>query len=582
MTAAVSLRPPRRPVRNYRFAASAVIPAYLLVAGIAFADGTSVTSPQIVIGAVYAVVMQAAALFAPDRLLERLVTPLLVGATVAVAVIMTVFEGDRVLLAAPIVGLLAIGVPFLVDGGAEVVVTLAAALAMSFGLVFAQVDPGTVVVYVALFAVLWAVVSAMSRQQRNVLAEEYGARQEARQLADLLVAASTLNETEPAAVVTRVSEAGRSLGFQAVGVLRPVGEDLEGMMGSIPPRVLLDAIGRYEQDPDGDGRVARYELSDGRQAVVGQLRARGRVFGTVVAVASETEVLTSARVRTFSALLQLAAQAMDGANRYGDQRRAVRRLMELDAAKLDFISNVSHELRTPLTVIKGLGQTLTGGRVEIRSSAGHQLIGRLAANAERLGRMVTNLLDMSRLYQEGVRVDLSPVPLADVVRAVADRLETLSLDHEIRCEVLAEPTALADAVLLEHVLENLISNAVKHTPRGTHVSVRLEERRDLAVIRVSDDGPGIPVAELPRLTERFFRGGDPMTRETSGLGLGLALVADILLAHGTRLHVESGEGQGAEFSFSLEVLADGVAIEGHMRSISELSSAPTSTESPET
>jgi two-component system phosphate regulon sensor histidine kinase PhoR len=225
---------------------------------------------------------------------------------------------------------------------------------------------------------------------------------------------------------------------------------------------------------------------------------------------------------------------------------------------------------------------LTGGRVEIRSSAGHQLIGRLAANAERLGRMVTNLLDMSRLYQEGVRVDLSPVPLADVVRAVADRLETLSLDHEIRCEVLAEPTALADAVLLEHVLENLISNAVKHTPRGTHVSVRLEERRDLAVIRVSDDGPGIPVAELPRLTERFFRGGDPMTRETSGLGLGLALVADILLAHGTRLHVESGEGQGAEFSFSLEVLADGGPIEGHMRSISELSSAPTSTESPET
>lgn len=582
MTVAISPPVPRRRVRNYRFAASAVIPAYLLVAGVAIADGTPVTSPQLVLGAVYALVMQGAALFAPDRVLERLVTPLLVGATGAVAMFLTVFEDDRVLLAAPVVGLLAIGVPFLVDGAAEVVVTLAAALAMAFGLVYAQVDPVTVVVYVALLAVLWAVVSAMSRQQRSVLAEEQGARQEARQLADLLVAASTLNETEPAAVVARLSEAGRSLGFQAVGVLRPVADDLEGVMGDIPARTLLDAIGRYEQDPDSDGRVARFELSDGRQAVVGALRARGRVFGTVVAVASEAEVLTSARVRTFSALLQLAAQAMDGANRYGDQRRAVRRLMELDAAKLDFISNVSHELRTPLTVIKGLGQTLTGGRVAIRSSAGHQLIDRLAANAERLGRMVTSLLDMSRLYQEGVRVDLRPVQLADVVRAVVDRLETLSPDHDIRCEVLAEPTALADAVLLEHVLENLISNAVKHTPRGTHVSVRLEERRDAAVIRVSDDGPGIPVAELPRLTERFFRGGDPMTRETSGLGLGLALVADILLAHGTRLHVESGEGQGAEFSFSLEVLPGADGIEGHMPSISELSSAPTSTENPET
>ena len=556
MTAASPLPVPRRRVRNYRFAASAGIPAYLLVAGVAIVDGVPVGSPQLVLGAVYAIILQAAALFAPERLLERLVTPLLVGATGAVATIMTVFDGDRVLLAAPIVGLLAIGVPFLVDGAAEVVVTLAAALAMSFGLVFAEVDPGTVVVYVALFAALWAVVSTMSRQQRSVLVEEYGARQEARQLADLLVAASTLNETEPAAVVTRLSEAGHTLGFQAVGVLRLVGEDLEGMMGDIPARLLLDAIGRYEADPEGLGRIVRYELSDGRQAVVGQLRARGRVFGTVVAVASEAEVLTSARVRTFSALLQLAAQAMDGANRYGDQRRAVRRLMELDAAKLDFISSVSHELRTPLTVIKGLGQTLTGGRVAIRSSAGHQLIDRLAANAERLGRMVTNLLDMSRLYQEGVRVDLRPVQLAEIVRAVVDRLETLSPDHEIRCEVEAEPTTLADAVLLEHVLENLISNAVKHTPRGTHVAVRLEERRDHAVIRVSDDGPGIPVAELPRLTERFFRGGDPMTRETSGLGLGLALVADILLAHGTRLHVESGAGQGAEFSFSLETLAE--------------------------
>lgn len=582
MTEAHEPQVPRRRVRNFRFAASAVIPSFLLVASIAIAEGASITDARLVASGVYALVLQGAALVVRDRLLERLVTPLLFGATASIAMILTVFEDDRVLLAAPVVGLLAIGVPFLSDGVAEVAITLAAAMAMSVALVFAEVDPGSVATHVVLFAVLWAVVSAMSRQQRSVLAEQQAARQEARQLADLLVAASTLNETEPAAVVTRLSEAGRTLGFQAVGVLRPLGHDLEGMMGSIPPRVLIDAIGRYEEDPEVDGRVARYELAEGQQAVVGQLRARGRVFGTVVAVASEAEVVTSARVRTFSALLQLAAQAMDGANRYGDQRRAVRRLMELDAAKLDFISNVSHELRTPLTVIKGLGQTLTGGRVAIHSNAGHQLIDRLAANAERLGRMVTNLLDMSRLYQEGVRVDLRPVALAGVVRAVVDRLETLSTDHDIHCDVVAEPTALADAVLLEHVLENLISNAVKHTPRGTHVSVRLEERGDLAVIRVSDDGPGIPVAELPRLTERFFRGGDPMTRETSGLGLGLALVADILLAHGTRLHVESGEGQGAEFSFSLDVLTGVESIEGHMPSISELSSAPTSTESPDT
>lgn len=547
----------RRRVRTYRFAATAAVPAYLLVAGAALADGAPIDSPQILFGAMFAVVMQAAALVPSDEVLQRLITPLLVGAAVSVATIMTVFDGDRALLAAPVVGLMAIGVPFLVEGTSEVVVTLASAVAVSFGLVAADVAVATIIVYVLLFAVLWSIVSSMSRQQRVVLGEEDAARREARQLADLLVTASTLNETEPAAVVARLADAGRALGFSAVGVLRAVRDDLEGILGDIPAPVLVDVISRYEEDPEGTGAVVRYELEDGRRAVVGQLRSRGRVFGTVVAVAAEAEVVTSARVRTFSALLQLAAQAIDGANRYSDQRRTVRRLRELDAAKLDFISNVSHELRTPLTVIKGLGQTLTGGRVPIRSSAGHQLIGRLAANAERLGRMVTNLLDMSRLYQEGVRVDLQPVQLAGVVRAVVDRLQTLSPRHEVQCEVTAEPTVLADAVLLEHVLENLISNAVKHTPPGTHVWVLLEERGGHAVVRVSDDGPGIPVTELPRLTERFFRGGDPMTRETSGLGLGLALVADILLAHGTRLHVESGEGQGAEFSFSLEVFDDG-------------------------
>jgi signal transduction histidine kinase len=210
-------------------------------------------------------------------------------------------------------------------------------------------------------------------------------------------------------------------------------------------------------------------------------------------------------------------------------------------------------------VIKGLGQTLTGGRVPIRSAAGHQLIGRLAANAERLGRMVSNLLDMSRLYQEGIRVDLRPVRLTDVVRAVVERLETLSSHHELQSSLEGDPTVLADAALLEHVLENLISNAVKHTPPGTPVLVELLVRDDVATVKVIDEGPGIPTAELPRLTERFFRGGDPMTRETSGLGLGLALVADILLAHGTRLNVESGEGQGSEFSFSLELLDVGEA-----------------------
>jgi signal transduction histidine kinase len=513
---------------------------------------------QLLLSAAFAVAMQAAALIRSDEVVERLITPLLVGAPVTLAMVMTLFEGERALIVAPIIGLLAIGSPFLADGRSDIAITFASAAAVSVGLRIAGLDLLTIVVYVVLFGGLWSVVSSLSRQQRMLLSEEDAARQEARQLADVLVSASTLNETDPAAVVARLAEAARTLGFSDIGVLRPVGSDLESVLGTIPPSVLFDLVARFDS-PDRTNGLVRFTLDDGRRALVGQLEARGRTFGKVVALAPSGDVLSSARVRTFSALLLLAAQAIDGANRYSDQRRAVRRLVELDAAKLDFISSVSHELRTPLTVIKGLGQTLTGGRVPIRSTAGHQLIGRLAANAERLGRMVSNLLDMSRLYQEGIRVDLRPVRLTDVVRAVVERLETLSSHHELQSSLEGDPTVLADAALLEHVLENLISNAVKHTPPGTPVLVELLVRDDVATVKVIDEGPGIPTAELPRLTERFFRGGDPMTRETSGLGLGLALVADILLAHGTRLNVESGEGQGSEFSFSLELLDAGEA-----------------------
>lgn len=542
-----------RQVRNFRMASMVIVPGYLLVVFGAVSAGASLSSAPLVFGGVFAVAAQSVALLRRDETVARLIPPVLVLAVLAVYLDVSLFTSARALAVTPVFGLLAVSTPFVADRSTEALVALLSAVALGVALIGDGVGLLAVAAQVASFLLLWAVVSWLSRQQSVVLAEEEIARAEARELTDLVVSASVLNTTDLDEVMDRLVAAANDLGFAPVTVTGP--KLSRDRADEVADGIDADAIVAEHHELDTSRRgVALHELEDGRAAAVGRLSSGDRDFGHIVAVAPRGQQLTAARMRTFGTLTTLAGQAMDGASRYSDQQRIVRRLVELDLAKLDFISSVSHELRTPLTVIKGLGDTLATGRVQLDSTAGQQLVGRLTANAERLGRMVANLLDMSRLYQEGIEIEQRAIRLGDVVLSVCDRLQDLSAVHDLRCELTVDPTVLADGLLLEHVLENLVSNAVKHTPAGTTVTLRIDRRENEAVVYVEDDGPGIPADDLPKLTERFFRGGDPMTRETSGLGLGLALVADILLAHGSRLQVTSREGQGSSFSFALEVL----------------------------
>jgi signal transduction histidine kinase len=278
---------------------------------------------------------------------------------------------------------------------------------------------------------------------------------------------------------------------------------------------------------------------------------QGEIAAALVGGTREDRRLTTEDVEAFELLASVAGPALENARRFEEERRANERLAELDRLKSDFLSNVSHELRTPLTAIKGMGTTLDQLWDELSDGDRRDLLGRLNSNAASLHHIITTLLDFSQLEAGRLPLEWQDVDAVGLARGLVERLRPMLESHPVEIDAPERLVVRADAVLLDRVLENLVANAVKHTPRGTPVVVAMRARPDRVRIEVTDRGPGIPEAELPHIGERFFRGGDPNTRRTRGTGLGLALVQEILRLHHTSLEVTSTVGEGSRFSFRL-------------------------------
>ena len=250
-----------------------------------------------------------------------------------------------------------------------------------------------------------------------------------------------------------------------------------------------------------------------------------------------------------------SAEARDDAHRrFEDQRRSNVRLAELDRLKSDFLSNVSHELRTPLTAINGMGTTLEELWNDLDDNDRRELLARLNANAASLQHIITTLLDFSQLEAGRLPVEWQHVDVVGLIHGLVGRLDNMLQTHRVEVDLPERLVVRADAILLDRVLENLLANAVKHTPAGTTVQVRVQRQDDEALIEVVDHGPGIRAAELPHIAERFYRGGDPNTRRSRGTGLGLALVQEIIRLHHSELEMESEVGRGSRFAFRLDVV----------------------------
>ena len=218
----------------------------------------------------------------------------------------------------------------------------------------------------------------------------------------------------------------------------------------------------------------------------------------------------------------------------------------VDAVRRDFIANVSHELRTPLTVVNGFLETLIDAQSENGTTQHHLQL--MHEQAQRMHRLVEDLLTLSRLESRETPVTDEVVDVRQLVREVADEARALSLGrHQIDVD-LTPGFVRGSREELRSAFGNIVSNAVRYTPDGGIISLAWREDASGGRFEVSDTGLGVASDHIPRLTERFYRVDKSRSRETGGTGLGLAIVKHVLLRHGGHLDVQSEIGRGSTFS----------------------------------
>jgi signal transduction histidine kinase len=229
-------------------------------------------------------------------------------------------------------------------------------------------------------------------------------------------------------------------------------------------------------------------------------------------------------------------------------------LVEIDTLKDEFVSSVSHELRTPLTSISGYVELLLEDEPDEEKRGYLAIVDR---NAHRLLGLVSDLLFTARLQEGRLELERAEVDLTELVRHAVDsaRPRAESSSVELAVDADAVPPLLGEPVRLAQLLDNLVSNAIKFTPAGGRVTVRLTAGDGLARIEVSDTGIGIPDDEREKLFERFFRSQTALERQIQGTGLGLYISKAIVDAHGGRIGVLSREEEGTTFVVDLPTIA---------------------------
>jgi signal transduction histidine kinase len=230
---------------------------------------------------------------------------------------------------------------------------------------------------------------------------------------------------------------------------------------------------------------------------------------------------------------------------------------ELEEIMLTFVSNVSHELRTPLTCIKGYTETLLEGALEDTELARRWLTV-ILEEAQRQERLINDLLDLSMIEAHQVEMRFQDVDLSALLKHAADVLRPHGNRTNVTIDVHLPKKPVrwrADEDRISQVVINLTDNAIKYSPRDGKVEIRLQYKKDKALIEVTDHGTGIPEEELPRIFERFYRVEKGSSARFGGRGLGLSIARHIVEAHGGEMQVESKLGKGSTFRLVLPASA---------------------------
>jgi len=343
--------------------------------------------------------------------------------------------------------------------------------------------------------------------------------------------------------------------LDATGVIATWNAGAERLFGFTENEAVgRDAVMLVPEDQRDDGRLLQRAHAEGRAELDlwFEPKSGARFFGRGVVTAMRDP---EGRVIGYSTIVHDATarkQAEEAQARHAEELQTANRLKD------EFLAVLSHELRTPLNAIIGWTHILRKGRLDPeRTRQGLEAIAR--NGAAQLG-LISDILDVSRFIAGKLRLTLAPVDLRDAARAAVD-----TATHTVQAkgvtlavELGSEPLMVkADAERLQQIVWNLVSNAVKFTPAGGHVSVAARRREDKVVVSVADDGIGIEPSFLPHVFERFRQADSSSARRHGGLGLGLAIVRHLVELHGGAVRAESeGEGRGTTFEVELPAFVD--------------------------
>jgi two-component system phosphate regulon sensor histidine kinase PhoR len=376
----------------------------------------------------------------------------------------------------------------------------------------------------------------------------------------------------PTRSTDEIGTLGRSLNVMA-GRLREKIGDLEQEQAKVT--AILDAMVEGVIAVDAQEHILLMNEKAREMFALGSARGEGKPFLEVIRNADLHEVFRTVRAGGEAALrremvftnpaLILGVNAVR-LSAGGDRSAAgpgvvmvlhdLTALRQLERVRTEFVANVSHELRTPLTAIQGYLETLLSGALEEQENA-RRFLEIVLRHSERLGRLLNDLTDLSNIELGKVALRREPVRVDDVVASVVGIIAPRAARSRVTvtAEVPSDlPEVSADRDRLAQVLINLVDNAVKYTPEGGSVTVTARRREESTIeVAVTDTGIGIPPADLPRITERFYRVDKARSRELGGTGLGLAIVKHLVMAHGGELGIESEQERGTTVRFTLPI-----------------------------
>jgi signal transduction histidine kinase/HAMP domain-containing protein len=279
---------------------------------------------------------------------------------------------------------------------------------------------------------------------------------------------------------------------------------------------------------------------------------RNRYVGNLIMVSfRDAQAFSESDRHLLQAIADYIAIAIERAHLTKEAEEA-RALHEADRLRSQFISSVSHELRTPLTLIKGYSTSLLRQNVSWAEETQQEFLQIIDEKTDELRDLIDKLLQSAKLEAGALKLEKEPVLIPRLARKVVEEIASRAKKHKLTLEFAPSfPVVEADIRCMEQVLRNLVENAIKYSPEGGEIVIAGEVKEGEASVCVSDNGIGIPPEHRDRVFERFYRVDSPLTRSTSGSGLGLSITKGHIEAHGGTVWLKSTAGKGSRFYFSL-------------------------------